>query len=73
MRVYDTLKIRNDVTALICDRYKDEEITSTIKSNLGIHTNIQSEVVRDCFCVAKTRILYVIGEDVSGITEVEFV
>ena len=73
MRVYDTIKVREDVTALICDRYKDEDVTATLKSNIGIHTSIQTEVVRDCFSVAKTRILYVIGEDVSGITEAEFV
>ena len=73
MRVYDTIKVREDVTALVCDRYEDEDITTTLKSNIGIHTSIQAEVVRDCFCVAKTRILYVLGEDVSGITEAEFI
>ena len=73
MRVYDTIKIREDVTALICDRYKDEEVTATLKSNIGVHTSFQTEVVRNCFCVTKTRILYIIGESVSGITEVEFV
>lgn len=73
MRVYDTIKIREDITALICGRYKDEEVTETLKSNIGVHTNFQTEVVRDCFCISKTRVLYIMGEDVSGITKVEFV
>lgn len=73
MRVYDTFKVRENVIALICDRYKDEEVKATLKSNIGVHTDFQTEVVRDCFCISKTRILYVMGENVSGITEVEFI
>lgn len=73
MRVHDMVIIRDDVTALVCDRYQDDEITRKVKSNLGIHTNIRAEDVRDCFCSYRTRILYIIGEDVSDITEIEFV
>lgn len=73
MRVHDMVIIRDDVTALVCDRYQDDEITGKVKSNLGIHTNIRAEDVRDCFYSCRTRILYIIGEDVAGITEIEFV
>ena len=73
MWVYETMKIRDDVTALVCDRYQDDEITEKVKSNLGIHTNFRTEDLRDCFCSCKTRILYIVGENVSGITEIEFI
>lgn len=62
------------VTILETDLFCDDEITATIQSNIGKHTDFQVEYMTHCFSALKSRFIGFLGEeDYSKITEFEFV
>lgn len=62
------------LTILVTDLFPDNEITSTIKSNIGIHTDFQVEHMTHCFSEPKSRLIGFFGnEDYSKITEFRFI
>ena len=62
------------ITILETGLFQDNEITSTIQSNVGIHTDFQVEQMTHCFSEPKSRFIGFFGkEDYSSITEFEFV
>lgn len=62
------------VTILETDLFCDDEITATIQSNIGKHTDFQVEYMTHCFSASKARFVGFLGEeDYSKITEFEFV
>lgn len=62
------------VTILETDLFCDDEITATIQSNIGKHTDFQVEYMTHCFSMPNSRFIGFLGEDdYSKITEFEFV
>lgn len=62
------------ITILVTDLFSDAEITSTIKSNIGVHTEFRVEHMTHCFSEPKTRFIGFFGaEDYSQITEFRFI
>ena len=67
---YNNHTITISVTAL----FNDTEITSTIQSNVGLHTDFQVEHMTHCFSEPKSRFIGFFGnEDYSKITEFRFI
>ena len=62
------------VTILVAEPFSDSEITKTIRSNIGQHTEFQIEHLTQCFSENTNGVIGFFGdEDFSQITEFEFV
>ncbi len=77
IRVLDLFHIPHNnqhVTILVTGLFQDEEITATIQSNIGIHTDFKVEHMTHCFSEPKSRFIGFFGkEDYSKITEFKFI
>ena len=77
IRVLESFHIpynNNQITILVTDLFCDAEITSTIQSNIGIHTDFQVEHMTHCFSEPKSRFIGFFGaEDYSKITTFRFI
>lgn len=62
------------ITILVTELFPDNEITPTIKSNIGIHTDFQVEHMTHCFSEPKSRFIGFFGEkNYSKITKFRFI
>lgn len=77
IHVLDSFQIShkgNCVTILVTEPFSESEITKTIQSNIGQHTEFQIERVTQCFSDRKSGFIGFFGtEDFSQITEIEFI
>ena len=77
IRVLESFQIPHNnhpITILVTDLFSDIEITPTIQSNIGIHTDFQVEHMTHCFSKPKSRFIGFFGEeDYSKITEFRFI
>lgn len=48
-------------TVLVCTLFDDEEITDTIESNIGRHTQFSVETPKACFSTPTTRNIVLFG------------
>lgn len=72
--VKEIFKVNKNITVLICDMFSDEDVTKTIKSNVGEHKSFEVEAVQACFSVPKTRSIVMMGTgDFSKIKSIEFI
>ena len=73
-KVKEILKI-NNATVLVCDLFDDSEITSRIKTNLGVFYSPEFEVeaVKFCFDKPKTRHIILKKHDIGNITDFKFI
>ena len=77
IQVFDFFKITHKgewVTILVTEPFSDSEITKTIRSNIGQHTEFQIEHLTQCFSDRSNGVIGFFGAEVfSQITEFEFV
>lgn len=77
IRVLESFQVphnNSQITILVTDLFCDAEITSTIQSNIGIHTEFQVEHMTHCFSKPKSRFIGFFEEaDYSKITEFKFI
>ena len=77
IRVLESFQIPHNnhiITILVTALINDTEITSTIQSNVGLHTDFQVEHMTHCFSEPKSRFIGFFGnEDYSKITEFRFI
>ena len=77
IRVFESFYIPHNnhkLTILVTDLFQDHEISSTIQSNIGVHTDFQVEQMTHCFSEPKSRLIGFFGnEDYSKITEFKFI
>ena len=74
INVKDVMKVNKNMSVLVCDLFPDEDVTKTIESNIGKHTNFNVEKVMNCFSQATTRTIVMFGDDdYSGINTIKFV
>ena len=77
IRVLESFQIPNNnhqITILVTALFSDAEITSTIQSNIGVHTEFQVEQMTHCFSEPECRIVGFWGDaDCSSITEFRFI
>ena len=74
INVKEIMKVGNNVTVLVCDMFADDEIKSTIRSNIGNHKTFEVEKPKNCFSNPVTRNIALFGkDDYSKINSIQFV
>ena len=77
IQVLDSFQITHKgepITILVTESFSDSEITKTIQSNIGQHTEFQIEYLTQCFSERSNGVIVFWGdEDFTQITEFDFI
>ena len=74
--VKEMMKMESGMPVLVCDLFKDEDVTNRIRTDIGVFDSPEFAVgtVTACFAPPTTRtILLRTHKDCSGIKSVEFI